>query len=59
MIGLIWFLIVVVGGSFLLEHVLTLYPEASAAMFPFMFASMFAVLIGGRMIIRKVLNAIK
>jgi hypothetical protein len=59
LIGLVWFLTVAVGGAYTLDHFLTLYPETFGALFPLAFVLMMTVLVVGRMLIRKALNAIK
>ena len=59
LIGIAWFFTIVIGGAFFMSWLIQYSPLLGGAMLPFVLVLLVVVLIAGRIIIRKVWNAVK
>ncbi len=57
--GIIWGLLVVICGAYLTTHFLMLYPEVVGVLLPLALVLIISTIIGGQLLIRTVLSAIK
>lgn len=55
-LGIVWFFAVAIGGAHLMEYLTMTYPDVAGPLLPVMLIVVLLVILGGRVLLRKILN---